>query len=373
MSTQIQHGYLMLADISGYSAYLAGVELDHAHEILKELIELIVARFKPLLTIAELEGDAVFAYAPLSRVPRGETLLELIEATYVAFRDHVEAIRRRTTCTCRACQGLPTLDLKFITHHGSYILQDMAGVTKLVGTDINLAHRLLKNHVKESTGWRAYALFTDAVFDHMGCRPANLHTQIEEYDLGQVQTYSSDLHPRYRELTEVRHVVVTPEQAHQVYVVECAAPPPVVWEWLNDPRRRLEWEKLHIQPALRPSGRTAAGATNHCMHGKTLSMVETVLDWRPFEYYTVDKDSRMKTMPIDFVVTYRLESLADGTCTRLTVYVQTRMPMPKALLRSAGRFALKVFGIDQEFDRLARLIGQTRSSAPAMPFAAPTP
>lgn len=369
MDTQIQHGYLMLADISGYSAYLAGVELDHAHEILKELIELIVARCKPLLTIAELEGDAVFAYAPLARVPRGETLLELIEATYVAFRDHVEAMRRSTTCTCRACQGLPTLDLKFITHHGSYILQEMAGATKLVGTDINLAHRLLKNHVKEATGWRAYALFTDAVLDHMGCRPTDLHTHIEEYDLGQVQTHSLDLQPRYRELTEARHVVVTPEQAHRVYGVECDAPPPVVWEWLNDPRHRLEWEKLHIQPALRPHGRTAAGATNHCLHGKTVSMVETVLDWRPFDYYTVDKASRMKTMPIDFTVTYRLEPLADGARTKLTAYVQVRMPVPRFLLRSAGRFALKVFGIDQEFDLLARLIAQTRTPGSALPFA----
>jgi hypothetical protein len=366
MDTQIQHGYLILADISGYSAYLAGVELDHAHEILKELIELIVARFKPLLTIAELEGDAVFAYASLSSVPRGESLLELIEATYVSFRDHLEAIRRRTTCTCRACQGLSTLDLKFITHHGRYILQDMAGVIKLVGTDINLAHRLLKNHVKDNTGWRAYALCTDAVLDHMGCRPTNLHTQIEEYDLGQVQTHSFDLHPRYRELIDARRVIVPPEEAHQIYRVDCNAPPPIVWEWLNDPRHRLEWEHLHIHPALRPSGRTAAGATNHCLHGKTVSMVETVLDWRPFEYYTVDKASRVKTIPIDFTVTYRLEPLVDTACTRLTVHVRTRMPVPKSLLRSASRVALKVFGIDQEFDLLVRLIAQARSPAPTM-------
>jgi hypothetical protein len=361
VDTQIQHGYILLADISGYSAYLAGVELDHAHEILKELIELIVAHCQPVLTIAELEGDAVFAYAPLARVPRGETLLELIETTYVAFRDRVEAIRRRTTCTCRACQGLPTLDLKFITHHGSYILQKMAGVLKLVGTDINLAHRLLKNHVKESTGWRAYALFTDAVLDHLGCQAANLHTQIEEYDLGQVQTHSFDLQPRYRELLEARHVVVTPEQAHAVYGVDCAAPPPLVWEWLNDPRHRLEWERLHIQPARRPGGRTAAGATNHCMHGKTLSMVETVLDWRPFDYYTVDKISCTKTMPIDLRVTYRLEPLDDGTHTRLTVYLQVSVPVPKALLRPASRFFLKVFRIEQEFALLARLIDQTQA------------
>jgi len=34
-----QHGYLILAEISGYTAYLAGVELDHAHDILTDLLE----------------------------------------------------------------------------------------------------------------------------------------------------------------------------------------------------------------------------------------------------------------------------------------------------------------------------------------------
>jgi hypothetical protein len=358
MNTQIQHGYLMLADISGYSGYLAGVELDHAHEILKELIELIVAHCRPLLTIAELEGDAVFAYAPLARVPRGETLLELIEATYVAFRDHLEAMRRRTTCTCRACQGMSTLDLKFITHHGSYILQDMAGVTKLVGTDINLAHRLLKNHVKDNTGWRAYALFTDAVLDHMDCRPTDLHIYVEEYDLGRVQTHVYDLHPRYRELTEARHVVVAPDAAHAVYVVECAAPRPVVWEWLNDPRYRLQWQKIHIEPALRPLGRTAPGATNHCVHGKQLAMIEAVLDWRPFEYFTVLQKSLALLMPMNLTLTYRLEPLTDDARTRLTVCAQVALRGPLRLPSRAARAILKMLAFERDYHRLAELLNR---------------
>ncbi len=369
MDTQIQHGYLMLADISGYSSYLAGVELDHAHEILKELIELIVARCKPLLTIAELEGDAVFAYAPLSKVPRGETLLELIEATYVAFRDHLEAMRRRTTCTCHACQRLPTLDLKFITHHGSYILQDMVGTIKLVGTDINLAHRLLKNHVQEATGWRAYALFTDAVLDHLGCQPADMHTQIEEYDLGQVQTHSFDLRQRYDELIEARRVIVPQDKAHGVYSVECDAPPPVVWEWLNDPGHRLEWEKIHIRPILRPIGRTAPGATNHCMHGKKIAMVETVLDWRPFEYYTVLKKSLTPMMPVNFTVTYRLEPLTDGTRTRLHGCAQVALRLPIPLTAAVARAILKVAGFDRDF----RLIVQCINRPPELAFGQPQP
>src|SRR5215510_1939789 len=87
MESKIQRGYLVLADISGFTSYMATTELDHAHEILSELLELVVSSFAPVLTLSKLEGDAVFAYAPESKLPRGETLFELVEATYAAFKD----------------------------------------------------------------------------------------------------------------------------------------------------------------------------------------------------------------------------------------------------------------------------------------------
>ena len=79
----LQHGYLVLADISGYTSYLAGTELDHAHEILSDLLETIVGSLKSLLTISKLEGDAVFGYVAEARVGRGETLFELVESKQV--------------------------------------------------------------------------------------------------------------------------------------------------------------------------------------------------------------------------------------------------------------------------------------------------
>jgi hypothetical protein len=60
METKTQHGYLILADLSGFTSYLAGVELEHAHEILTELLELIVERLKSALTISKLEGVKPF-------------------------------------------------------------------------------------------------------------------------------------------------------------------------------------------------------------------------------------------------------------------------------------------------------------------------
>src|SRR6266566_5064599 len=38
---------LVIADISGYTGYLAGVELDHAQDILADLIDTIVGALRP--------------------------------------------------------------------------------------------------------------------------------------------------------------------------------------------------------------------------------------------------------------------------------------------------------------------------------------
>ena len=70
MNAATQHGYLILADISGYTAYLAGTELEHAHEILTDWLEVIVGRFQTALTISKLEGDAVFGYVPEAKMER---------------------------------------------------------------------------------------------------------------------------------------------------------------------------------------------------------------------------------------------------------------------------------------------------------------
>lgn len=355
MDTQTQHGYLVLADISGFTSYLAQVELEHAHEILTDLLEGIVGQFKTLLTLSKLEGDAVFAYTPESKLTRGETLLELLESTYVIFRDRVEAARRRTTCTCRACQAIPTLDLKFFVHHGNYIQQTVAGIQELVGSDVNLAHRLMKNHIAEVTGWKAYALFTDAGLEHLGVRPEALHPQIETYEhLGDIQTYSLDMRPRYTELINARREIVKPEEAHLTSVHDYPLPPPALWEWLNDPQKRSQWAPEHTKfvPLDLPGGRTTVGARTHCLHGKKLGMVETVLDWRPFDYFTVEQ----VFPPMSERITFKLTPTPDGG-THLEVFERGRFTTVDFLDRPLFIFMLtKVQSTEKLLELLSRRI-----------------
>jgi hypothetical protein len=341
MDAKTQHGYLVLADISGYTSYLAGVELDHAHEILTDLMETIVGKFKTVLTISKLEGDAVFAYAPEAKLPRGETLLELIETTYVTFCDRRDSSQRRTTCECKACQNMPNLDLKFFVHHGDYVIQQISGIHELVGSDVNLAHRLMKNHLTEATGWKAYALFTERGLDHLGVRPAEMHAQIETYEhLGDVPTHSFDLHARREELLNARREVIEPQDADYIVTCEYPAPPPVVWEWLTDVRKRNLWgQGIKFSAAARPRGRMSAGAVNHCDHGKSTT-VETFLDWRPFDYFT----SRSEEPSSIMIDTFYLEPLDDGSRTRMSdviKFLKLPFPLPRPLAVPLMRFMMK--------------------------------
>ena len=196
-----QHGYLVIADISGYTSFVAKTELEHSHEILAELLELLVEKFKPLMTISKLEGDAVFAYVPDEQMPNCNAMLELLDNTYVIFRDSAKDLHEQATCPCRACRAIPTLDLKFFVHHGEYIIQQVAGIKDLMGNDVTLIHRLAKNRVTESTGWNGYVLFTGNCLERMQADKKPFIQQAETYEhLGDVETFVMNMHVRYEEM-----------------------------------------------------------------------------------------------------------------------------------------------------------------------------
>jgi len=188
----------LLADISGYTSFVAQTEIEHADMALSFLLETIIEKLSSLLTISKLEGDAVFAYIEESKLQEAKSLLDLVDQTYLAFRDKALALYSQATCPCRACRALPTLDLKFMVHHGEYLIQQVAGVKHLLGTDVNLIHRLAKNHVSESTGWKGYALFTNQGLERLQTDKASFVRQTESYEhLGDVETYVRDMHVRY--------------------------------------------------------------------------------------------------------------------------------------------------------------------------------
>lgn len=89
-----QTGHLVLADISGYTAFVAETELEHSREILNELLETLARGLAQYLRIGQIEGDAVFALGPDVPEDPGAWL----EDCFVRFHRHLNAIKRVTTC-----------------------------------------------------------------------------------------------------------------------------------------------------------------------------------------------------------------------------------------------------------------------------------
>jgi uncharacterized protein YndB with AHSA1/START domain len=356
MPERSQHGYLVFADISGYTSYVSATEIEHANEILSDLLEVISGGLIPPLTLAKLEGDAVFAYGADSAVPGGEGLLDLIDATYVAFRDHLDGMRRRTTCECNACRAIPMLDLKFLVHHGEYLVQRMTVGQDLLGSDVNLIHRLAKNRVTETTGWRAYVLCTEAAAAALGLDVQELHQEVEEYEhLAPIRTFSYDLTARYTAMVNDRRVTVDPQDADVVIEQTVQASPPVVWTWLNDPVRLAQWMGADdVKAGLRPSGRTGVGARNHCIHGKN-AVIQTVLDWRPFEYVTIESKG-----PVTQQITYFLQPRDAGTLVVATARMESGMP--RMMSRIACRATYRFFKVKESLARMAELAEAEASS-----------
>jgi hypothetical protein len=316
MLSATQPTCFLIADISGYTGYLADVELDHAQDILADLIGAVVSSLRPGFRLAKLEGDAAFTYATTERVD-GSLLLDTIERCYFGFRRRRRDVRQATSCECTACARIPDLNLKFVVHHGGAIHQKVAGRQELMGSDVIVVHRLLKNEVVAQLGMTAYALITQRCVDASDIDPAALAMRpiTETYDrIGDVPAWAHDLERRWQEEETRARAFVS--EADSVFGVSSptVAPPQVAWEFITTPGRRLAWqfEATEIVVTGATGGRRGPGATNHCMHGKE-AVIEDILDWRPYDYFTVRTTVDTPGGRVRLLHTVELEPRPQGT------------------------------------------------------------
>jgi hypothetical protein len=175
-----RRGTLLLADISGYTFFLQAVAEAHAadmaagrfvpkaYPLLTSLLDGIVGRIAPPFDLAKLEGDAVFAFKAEGELGiRGQSVIDCLTACYGAFRGRLDEAGELMTCTCDACLSIGGLDLKFVLHHGEYVVQSVAGRQELLGPDVTISHLLLKNSVADLIGRSAYVLVTEPAAAHL--------------------------------------------------------------------------------------------------------------------------------------------------------------------------------------------------------------
>ena len=331
MLPKTESACFVIADISGYTSFLAGVELDHAQDIIADVMDTVVRGLRPPFRLAKFEGDAAFVYAVTDKID-GSLLQDSVEACYFAFRKRLRNIKQSTTCECSACSKMQGLDLKFVSHHGEFIKHRMAGREELAGRDVIVIHRLLKNAVNERFGGHAYALYSDAAVQAMNIDPLaqGLAEHQESIDIiGEVKCWVRDLEEVWAQENDRQRNEVTHDKAISVIEFDIAAPRPTVWEYFTQPGLRPKWRGADGVRETSESGRRGVGTTNHCMHGAH-TIIEEVVDWRPVDYLTLTTLLPMPGAP-KVLMTYAFSEIA-GDGTHIEIRVAKPKPKDKAFL-----------------------------------------
>ncbi len=191
--SETKSGFLILADISGFTEFLTSVELEHGPPIITELLEEVIRRIAPPLAVQGIEGDAVFATGPDGTVLPPASLLAVLRAGFEGFRAKQRELAGDFSCNCRCCRSVDKLRLKAVGHYGPFVEHTIGGRPSITGPNVILAHRMLKNGVPHAAD---YTLLTRPAVDHMAVDPAALgflqHTERYEH-FGDVECYVDDL------------------------------------------------------------------------------------------------------------------------------------------------------------------------------------
>ncbi|GAF99358.1 unnamed protein product, partial [marine sediment metagenome] len=214
------------------------------------------------------------------------------------------------TCRCNACANISNLDLKFFIHYGSFGIQRIADHDELVGSDVNLLHRLLKNTVTEATGFKGYGLYTEAAIQQLGVEDvaAAMTPRSETYEyLGEVKIWVQDMNLVWETR---RGEVATPFPVDSIAVsieVDIGMPLERAWDYLIQPEFRntlIGSDRMEI--ANRTRGRIAPGSIYQCYHGDML-VPQTILEWQPFESMILRELFPM-SHAVSSLTEYRLDS-----------------------------------------------------------------
>jgi hypothetical protein len=284
-------GYLLIADISGYTAFLTSSEQDHATPILQSLLTSMVEQVGDPLHLWKMEGDSVLAYSTKQAFPGGETFLGICENLYNAFAMRRQNIIANTSCPCRACANVSNLDLKIIAHHGSFEEMEIGPIKDISGADVILVHRMAKTDVKAVTGINSYALFSDAAAKAMDIQTALRPFSQNFEHFGEVEMQVYDLARAWESFHAQRERHYLKEE-DGIFIYRHTFPhsPALVWEALMAPELKKEWLGMLAVTVDRPEGRIGPGSSYHCAHSDA-DFYYWVTDWEPFSYFSTSIQS----------------------------------------------------------------------------------
>jgi hypothetical protein len=188
---ETKRALLLIADIGGYTEYMQFHRslLGHAEAATTRMLEKVVDAARDF-DLVEIEGDAAFLSREADTLDADARLAAITAATVAmhrAFHDERRLVERNL-CPCDSCAQTKDLKLKFVAHVGEVATQKIKRRRKLIGMDVILVHRLLKNPVQAPE----YLLLSEELYGGGGTSSPDgaVHEISQDLEgIGPVRTY----------------------------------------------------------------------------------------------------------------------------------------------------------------------------------------
>ena len=200
---------LCIPDISGFTRFIQESGSRWAPFLIADLLEILIEANTLDMQVSEIQGDAILFYR-LGPPPPVAQLVAQCRRIFLDFQNYLRLVERDADSELGAALRGYELTLKIVVHYGRVSVAQIRQHTKLMGRDVIVVHRLLKNNVMGSE----YALFSD---DYLRTQPpaavARSFTWTRLLHGATTYDYLGRIRYRYAHLTPLRLLLTGPDGA----------------------------------------------------------------------------------------------------------------------------------------------------------------
>jgi len=319
---------ILIPDISGFTEYMNTSDNMHCRYIIADLIEVILDNNNLDLLVSEIEGDAVLFYR-YGKPPLLEEIINQCELMFLKFHDYLLQFENNKLCTCKCCSNAKNLSLKFVAHYGKVSPVIIKNHNKLFGSDIILAHKLLKNNINKDE----YLLITETYLksqsDHKNEKYYTdkiLVSGCVTYDyIGMVNFSYYDLSLQKQKITYNHQPTIMQREKYPItYSIYINAPPPFVKEIITDFKFKPNWITILNNISYDEKTIPQIGAKHRCIMND-IFLKPVVIDYESV-YLSSDNKTyierlKSKFVGLDAVLYFDMTSKGLGTLLKLELHL----------------------------------------------------
>ena len=139
---------ICIPDINGFTRFMAESDLEFSKKIIPPLLRTIVGSNTLNMKVGEIEGDAVVFYR-FGKLPTLNDLLNQCVDFHLKFNEQLRALMVEFRDDFDTWTSSNRLSLKIVVHAADITFTHIEGITKLIGEDVVVVHKLLKNSVPD--------------------------------------------------------------------------------------------------------------------------------------------------------------------------------------------------------------------------------